>query len=174
MIVPLWLVVVLIPDFVLTCVLLRWLPDRRERRIGLIPLPTAVAMALLMRYGAQVPWPGTLAACAGFLWGVAAALLPFRGWVSSWTLPVAGETRLRLREVALVALSVVTPLSTKRSKAAMEKAFAVRRVARARGRFPLLMGVLLLVIPVVCAVGAGWAADELGMGLTVVRHEGSR
>ncbi|MEV8311948.1 hypothetical protein AB0P36_32675 [Streptomyces flavidovirens] len=170
MVLPLWLVAVAIPEFVLTCILLRWLPDRRERWIPVIPLPAVIMVALIMRYGAQVSWPGTFAACSGFLWGVTMALLPFRRWVSSWTLPIHGEARLRWHEIVLVTLNVTTPLSTKRTKAATEKAFATRQVVHARGRFPLTMGVALLVIPVVCAVAAGLAADALGVGLAVVHH----
>ncbi|MFD4143134.1 hypothetical protein [Streptomyces sp. NPDC058572] len=164
----LWVVAVLIPEIVLSCLLLRWLPDRREWPIPLlIPVPAIVVVALLIRYVAQEPWPGTLAACAGFLWGLALALLPFRGWVSSWTLPVHGDARLRWREVVLVALSVATPVSTTRTKAATGKAFAPREVVRERGGFPSAMGVTLLVLPALCAVAAGWAADAVG--LTVVR-----
>ncbi|WP_222946893.1 hypothetical protein [Streptomyces sp. TRM49041] len=153
---------VLVPEMVITCMLLRWLPVRQERWIPAIPLPVIAVVALLLRFVAQVPWSAALAACTGFLWGVVPALAPFRGWVSSWTLPVRGDARLRAHEVALVALGVVTPLSTKGTKAAMEKAFAVRQVTRARGPFPLMAGVALLVLPVVCAVGAWSAADALG------------
>ncbi|WP_434597978.1 hypothetical protein [Streptomyces sp. A5-4] len=168
MVLPLWLVAAVIPEFVLTCLLVRWLPDKCERWIPVIPLPAVIVLALVMHYGAQVPWPGTLAACSGFLWGITTALLPFRGWVSSWTLPVHGEARLRWHQWVLVVLSVSTPLSTKRTKAATEKAFATRQIVLARGPFPLTMGVALLVIPVVCALAAGWAANALG--LTIVHH----
>ncbi|MFD4863041.1 hypothetical protein [Streptomyces atratus] len=66
--------------------------------------------------------------------------------------------------MALVVPGFMTPLTTKGSEAAMEEAFAVRQVVRTRGEFPLLMGVALPAIPVVCAVGAGWAVDTLGRG----------
>ncbi|WP_405687078.1 hypothetical protein [Streptomyces sp. NBC_00057] len=164
MVVPLWVLAVVIPELVVTCSVLRWLPVKQERWIAALPFPVVVVMALALRFVAQAPWPGVLAACAGLLWGVAVALVPFRGWVSSWTLPARGQGNLGWRGVALVVLGVMTPLTTKRSEAAMEEAFAVRQVVRARGEFPLLMGVALLVIPVVCAVGAGWAVDTLGWG----------
>ncbi|MFD5474750.1 hypothetical protein [Streptomyces sp. NPDC127105] len=160
--ISLWILMVMISDVLITTVLLRWLPVKDERWIPGTPFPVIIAIALTLRFVTGTPWPATLAACAGFLWGVILALLPFRGWVSSWTLPVHGDARLRWREVALIAPTVLTPLSTKSSKAAMEKAFAVRQVVRARGQFPPMMGLALLTAPVVCAVGAGWAADALG------------
>ncbi|CAL9555415.1 hypothetical protein [Streptomyces sp. enrichment culture] len=161
---PLWVVAALLPEVVLTCVLLRWLPVRHERWIPAAPLPVTLVVALGLRFVAELPWAAVLAGCAGFLWGVLAALLPFRGWVSSWTLPVRGDGRLRWREVGLVALGAVTPLSTGAVRAAMDKAFAVRRVVRARGGFPPLMGVALLVLPVAGAVAAGWAVSAVGAG----------
>lgn len=161
--VSLWVLAVLVPELVITCMLLRWLPSKHERWVPAIPLPLIAALALVLRFVAQVPWPGTLAACAGFLWGIVPALLPFRGWVSSWTLPVRGEARLRWHEMALALLGAMTPVSTRRTDAAMEKAFTVRQVVTPRGEFPLPMGVALLVTPVVCAVGAGWTADALGL-----------
>lgn len=163
MAVPLWVFAVLVPDLVLTCLLLRWLPVKKERGIPATPLPVVAVMALVLRFVAHVPWPATLATCAGFLWGVVVALLPFRGWVSSWTLPVRGEARLRGLEVVLVLLGALTPLSTRRTKAAMEKAFAERQVVRSRGQMPSVMGVALSVVPVACAVGTGWAANTLGL-----------
>lgn len=163
MAVPLWVFAVLIPDVVLTCLLLRWLPVKKERWIPATPLPVLAVITLVLRFVAHVPWPATLATCAGFLWGVVLALLPFRGWVSSWTLPLRGEARLRGLEVALVLLGALTPLSTKRTKAAMEKAFAERQVARSRGQMPPVVGVALLAVPVACAVGSGWAANTLGL-----------
>ncbi|MXG25917.1 hypothetical protein [Streptomyces sp. YIM 132580] len=54
-------------------------------------------------------------------------------------------------------VGAITPLPVRGTDAALEKAFAVRQVVRARGRFPLLMGVALLAVPATCAVGAGWA-----------------
>ncbi|MFF9506954.1 hypothetical protein ACF1BU_06050 [Streptomyces sp. NPDC014724] len=164
MVVPLWVLAVVIPEFVLTSMVLRWLPAKQERWMAALPFPAMLVMAPTLRFVAQVQWPGVLATCAGLLWGVAIALLPFRGWVSSWTLPARGQGHLGWREVALVALGVLTPLTTKASDAAMEKAFAVRQVVRARGEFPWPMGVALLAIPVGCAVGAGWAVDTLGWG----------
>jgi hypothetical protein len=95
------------------------------------------------------------------LWGTLLALLPFRGWVSSWPLPVSGDARLRWREVVLVMPGVLTPLSTKRIDAAMEKAFAVRQVVLPRGPFPPLMGVALLALPVLGAAAIWWAFDAL-------------
>jgi hypothetical protein len=98
----LWVVVVLLSDLLITCVLLRWIPAKHERWICATPFPLIVALTLTLRYAAGAPWPAVLAACAGFVWGILLALLPFRGWVSSWALPVPGEARLRWREVALV------------------------------------------------------------------------
>ncbi|MGW0787323.1 hypothetical protein ACWD04_03495 [Streptomyces sp. NPDC002911] len=161
MTIPLWALAVLIPELMLTCLLLRWLPVRRERWIAALPLPVTVVTALALRL-TEVSWPATLATCTGFLWGVALALAPFSGWVSSWTLSPHGQTRLRGREAALVVMGVVTPLSVKGSDAALEKAFSVRQVVRARGRLPLVMGVALLVVPVTAAVGAGWATEYAG------------
>ncbi|WP_175408494.1 hypothetical protein [Streptomyces sp. TRM64462] len=160
--VPLWILLVVIPEAVLTCVLLRWLPVRSERWIPALPLPVIAVVALALRFVAHVPWPAAFAACAGFLWGVVLALVPFRGWVSSWTMPVRGDARLRWREVALATVGAVTPVSTKGTSAALEKAFTVRQVVRARGPFPLPLGVALLVVPVACALGAVWAAGALG------------
>ncbi|CAM5648050.1 hypothetical protein STENM327S_06308 [Streptomyces tendae] len=158
MLLPLAVFALLVCDLVLTCVLLRWLPERRERWIALVTLPCAAVLTLVLWAGARLPWQAACTACAGFLCGTALALLPFRGWVSSWTLPVAGPARLRWSEVLLVLLGSLTPLSTRRTDAAQRKAFAVRAVARERGPFPLPMGAALLVLPVLCAVGAGWAA----------------
>ncbi|MDX3491040.1 MULTISPECIES: hypothetical protein [Streptomyces] len=155
-------IAVLVPEVVLTCALLRRLPVRRERWVAAMPLPVTVVTALALRLVSEVSWPAALAACAGFLWGVLLALTPFRGWVSSWTLPLPGEARLRWSEAAIVVMGVLTPLSGGRTDAALEKAFATRRVIRARGPFPPLLGVALLVLPVVTAVGAGWAADHAG------------
>ncbi|MEV8126045.1 hypothetical protein AB0P07_18400 [Streptomyces sp. NPDC085944] len=158
MLLPLTVFALLLCDLVLTCVLLRWLPLRRERWIALVTFPSAAALTLVLGAGARVPWQAAFAACAGFLCGTVLALLPFRGWVSSWTLPVAGAERLRWSEVLLVLLGSLTPLSTKRTDAAQRKAFAVREVVRERGPFPAPMGAALLVLPVLCAVSAGWAA----------------
>lgn len=160
----LWVVAALVPEVVLTCVLLRWLPVRQERWIPAVPLPVTALVALGLRFAAGLPWAAVLAACAGFLWGVLAALLPFRGWVSSWTLPVRGAERLRWHEVGLVALGAVTPLSSAAIRAATDKAFAVRRVVRDRGEFPLLMGVAMLVLPVAGATAAGWAVSAVAGG----------
>jgi hypothetical protein len=160
--VPLWALAVLMPELVLTCLLLRWLPVKQERWLPAVPLPVIVVMALILRFVGQVPWTVTLAGCTGFLWGCVLALVPFRGWVSSWTLPVGGRARLRWREAVLAVPAVLTPLATRRTDAAMEKAFAVRQVVQGRGRFPPAMGLALLVVPVVCAVGAARAADVLG------------
>jgi hypothetical protein len=154
---PLAVFALLVCDLVLTCVLLRWLPVRRERWIAVVALPAAAALTLVLGVGVRVPWQAAFAACAGFLFGTVLALLPFRGWVSSWTLPVAGPARLRWSEVLLVLLGSLTPLSTKRTDAAQRKAFAVREVVRERGPFPQAMGAALLVLPVLCAVSAGWA-----------------
>ncbi|WNF27000.1 hypothetical protein RI138_09205 [Streptomyces sp. C11-1] len=153
---PLWVLVALIPEVVLTCSLLRWLPVKRERWMAAMPLPVTVVLALTLRLLAEVSWPTVLATCAGFLWGAVLALAPFRGWVSSWTLPLRGEARLRWPEAALVVVGVVTPLSGKRTDAALEKAFAVRQVVRARGPFPAALGMALLVLPTAAAVVAGW------------------
>ncbi|MCF3964897.1 hypothetical protein [Streptomyces fuscigenes] len=154
----LWLAIALIPNVVLTCVLLRWLPERSERWIpALSPLVLAV-LVLIVRLATGSAWSGALAAGAGFLWGTVVGLLPFRGWVSSWTLPVRGEARLRWREVLLVLLGAATPLNTRRTKAAMEKAFTPREVPRARGPFPYALGAALFLVPVLCAVAAGTAA----------------
>ena len=163
MVLPLWVFTVLLTELVVTCMLLRWLPVTHERWMAATPLPAIVLLAVSLRYVAQVPWSVTFAASTGFLWGVAVALVPFRGWVSSWTLPAQGEARLRWREVALVVPAVVTPLSTKGTSAAVEKAFAARQVVRGRGRFPLMLGVALLVAPVTCAMAAGWGADVLSL-----------
>ncbi|MFE2357000.1 hypothetical protein [Streptomyces parvulus] len=138
--------------------LLRWLPRRRDRWIPMVTLPVVAALAVILRFGVQVPWLVAFAVCAGFLCGIVLALLPFRGWVSSWTLPVSGEARLLWSEVVLVLLGSLTPLSTKRTDAAQRKAFADRDVVRERGRFPTLLGVALFGLPTLCAVGAGWAA----------------
>lgn len=154
--VALAILTVLVSELVVTCVLLRWLPVKRERWIPALPFPVSVVLVLLLRFAAQVPWATACVVSAALLWGVLAALVPFRGWVSSWTLPVHGQARLRGREVAWLVLGVATPASSKKAQAAMAKAFAVRQVVRARGSFPLLLGVCLLVIPVVCA-GAGCA-----------------
>ncbi|MEV7424441.1 MULTISPECIES: hypothetical protein [unclassified Streptomyces] len=162
MVIPLWVLAVLIPELVLTCVLLRWLPVRRERWIPAMPLPVIVMVALALRFGTEASWQVTLATCAGFLWGAALAVAPFRGWVSSWTLPQEGQDPLRWREMALVVVGVVTPLSFKGTDAALEKTFAVRQVIRARGQFPPAMGVALLVLPVAGAVGAGWGMEFAG------------
>ncbi|MFD4898608.1 hypothetical protein [Streptomyces sp. NPDC058411] len=161
MTIPLWVLAVLIPELMLTCLLLRWLPAKRERWIAALPLPVTAVSALALRL-TEVSWPDTLASCTGFLWGVMLALAPFSGWVSSWTLPSHGEARLRGREVALVLMGVVTPLSVKGSDAALEKAFSVRQVVRDRGQFPLVMGVALLVVPVTAAVGVGWVTNYAG------------
>ncbi|MGV9287357.1 hypothetical protein [Streptomyces sp. NPDC003719] len=158
MLLPLCVFAVLVSDLVLTCVLLRWLPVRRERWIPMVTLPVVAALTLVLGFGVGVPWQAAFAACAGFLCGTVLALLPFRGWVSSWTLPVEGAARLRWPEVALVLLGSLTPLSTKRTDAAQRKAFADREVVRERGRFPQRLGVALFVLPVLCAVSAGWAA----------------
>jgi hypothetical protein len=155
-------VAVLLSDLLITCVLLRWIPAKHERWIPAIPFPLIAALTLTLRYAAGAPWPAALATCAGFVWGILLALLPFRGWVSSWTLPVRGEARLRWREVALVVPGVLTPLSTKRMDAAMAKAFAVRQVVRDRGPFPLPLGATLLALPVTCALAARWASQALG------------
>ncbi|MFB8106114.1 hypothetical protein ACFC3O_25330 [Streptomyces sp. NPDC056007] len=157
MTIPLWVLMVLIPELTLTCVLLRWLPVRRERWIAAMPFPVTAVLALAVRFIAETSWPTALATCAGFLWGVVVALVPFRGWLSSWTLPQQGEARLRWHEGALAMVGAITPLPVQGTDAALEKAFAVRQVVRARGRFPLLMGVALLAVPATCAVGAGWA-----------------
>lgn len=159
--ISLWIVVVMILEVLLACVLLRWLPAKHERWIPGTPFPAIAALAVTLRFATGTPWTATLATCAGFLCGIALALLPFRGWVSSWTLPVHGEARLRWREVALLVPATLTPLSTKWSDAAMEKAFAVRQVVRTRGPFPPLMGVALLVLPVAGAAAARWAFDLL-------------
>ena len=158
----LWVLVASLSDLSITCMLLRLLPVKQERWIPAIPLPVMVITALILRFAVQVSWEGSLAICAGFLWGVMITLASFRGWVSSWTLPVHGTARMRLHEVALVILCAVAPLETKTTAAAMEKAFAVRPVRRGRGPFPLLMGSMLLVLPTVCAMGAGWATRTLG------------
>ncbi|MBF8174998.1 hypothetical protein KVH22_15925 [Streptomyces olivaceus] len=158
MLLPLSVFAVLVFDLVLTCVLLRWLPVRRERWIPMVALPAVAALALVLGFGVRAPWQSVFAACAGFLCGTVLALLPFRGWVSSWTLPVRGEARLRWSEVVLVLVGSLTPLSTKRTNAAQRKAFTVREVVRERGRFPHLLGAALFVLPALCAVGAGWAA----------------
>ncbi|MFJ9622040.1 hypothetical protein [Streptomyces sp. NPDC101181] len=150
------MLVALVPEAVLTCALLRWLPVRRERWIAAMPLPVTVLMALTLRLLADQPWPAVLATCAGFLWGVVLALAPFRHWVSSWTLASRGEGRLRWREVALAAVGVLTPLPGERVDAALQKAFAVRQVVRSRGPFPTVLGMALLVLPVAAAVGARW------------------
>nr|WSZ99607.1 hypothetical protein OH820_31690 [Streptomyces sp. NBC_00857] len=159
--ISLWILAALVPELLVTCVLLRWLPAKHERWIPATPLPAVAALALILRFVAGAPWSATFAACAGFLWGILLALLPFRGWVSSWTLPVPGEARLRWREVALVVPGVLTPLSTQRTDAALEKAFATRRVPRSRGPFPLLLGAALLALPVACAMAAHWASEVL-------------
>ncbi|WP_435599353.1 hypothetical protein [Streptomyces anulatus] len=155
-------IAVLLPELVLTCVLLRWLPSKRERWVAAMPLPVTIMVALILWSTTEASWPGVLAACAGFLWGGLLALTPFRGWVSSWTLPPPDGTRLRWRETVLVAVGVLTPFSGKRMDAALEKAFATRRVVRARGPFPLVLGVALMVLPAVLAVGAGWATGSAG------------
>ncbi|MFJ6144583.1 hypothetical protein [Streptomyces anulatus] len=155
-------IAVLLPELVLTCVLLRWLPSKRERWVAAMPLPVTIMVALILSSATEASWPGVLAACAGFLWGGLLALTPFRGWVSSWTLPSPDGTRLRWRETVLVAVGVLTPFSGKRMDAALEKAFATRRVVRARGPFPLVLGVALMVLPAVLAVGAGWATGSAG------------
>ncbi|MEV7643248.1 hypothetical protein AB0O32_25270 [Streptomyces rubiginosohelvolus] len=155
----LWVLMAMVPEAVLTCVLLRWLPVRQERWVAAMPLPVTALLVLVLRLSADVPWPVTLATCAGFLWGVLLALAPFRGWVSSWTLPAAGAARLRWGEAALVVVGVLTPLSVGRTDAALEKAFAVRQVARGRGPLPSALGMALLVLPAVAAVGAGWGAS---------------
>jgi hypothetical protein len=159
---PLAVLTVLVSELVITTVLLRWLPVKQERWIPGLPFPVVVVLVLLLRFAAELPWAAACAASAAFLWGIVAALAPFRGWVSSWTLPVRGEARLRWHEAAWVVLGVVTPRSPKRAETAMEKAFAIRQVVRARGPFPVLLGVSLLVVPVVCAVGAGWAVAARG------------
>ncbi|NEB83673.1 hypothetical protein G3I43_05660 [Streptomyces anulatus] len=155
-------IAVLLPELLLTCVLLRWLPSKRERWVAAMPLPVTIMVALILSSTTEASWPGVLAACAGFLWGGLLALTPFRGWVSSWTLPSPDGTRLRWRETVLVAVGVLTPFSGKRMDAALEKAFATRRVVRARGPFPLVLGVALMVLPAVLAVGAGWATGSAG------------
>jgi hypothetical protein len=155
-------VAVVLCDLLLTCVLLRWIPAKRDRWIAALPFPLIAALTLTLRHTAGASWPAALAGCAGFVWGILLALLPFRGWVSSWTLPVRGEARLRWREAALVVPGVLTPLSTKRMDAAVTKAFAVRQVVRARGPFPLPLGVTLLTVPVACALAARWASQALG------------
>jgi hypothetical protein len=154
--VSLWVVAVLIPDLALTCILMRWLPVKRERWIVTTPLPGFAVMVLFLHFAGQVSWPETLSACTGFICGTVVALLPFRSWISSWTLPVTGEARLRWHEAALVLLGAMTPLSPRRTKRAMEKAFAPRQVIRPRGQFPPAMGMTLLVIPVLGAVGTEW------------------
>ncbi|MFF6780101.1 hypothetical protein [Streptomyces sp. NPDC012510] len=156
-----WIVVVTIPEALIACVLLRWLPAQHERWICAVPVPVVATLAVTLRFASDMPWQAALAAGAGFLWGIVLALLPFRGWVSSWTLPVHGEARLRWREVVLIAPAALTPLSTKRTDAAMEKAFAVRQVVRARGPFPPLLGMALLVLPVMGTAAARWAFDTL-------------
>ncbi|WP_030898109.1 hypothetical protein [Streptomyces sp. NRRL F-5126] len=157
----LWVAIALVPNVVLTCVLLRWLPVRGERWIPALSLPVLAALVLVLRFGAQVPWSEAFAGGAGFVWGAVLALLPFRGWVSSWTLPVHGEERLRWREVLFVLISTFTPLSTRRTKAAVDKAFTPRQVKRLRGPFPWPLGVALFVVPVLCALVAGWASGLL-------------
>ncbi|MFF6904684.1 hypothetical protein ACFY9Q_01925 [Streptomyces sp. NPDC012389] len=157
MTIPLWVLMALIPELILTCVLLRWLPVKQERWVAAMPPPVTVVLAMAVRFIAETSWPTALATCAGFLWGSAVALVPFRGWVSSWTLPQHGEARLRWHEGVLAMVGAITPLPVKGTDTALEKTFAVRHVVRARGRFPLLMGVTLLVAPAACAVGAGWA-----------------
>ncbi|WP_328770014.1 hypothetical protein [Streptomyces sp. NBC_00286] len=159
--ISLWIVAVMIPEVLVSCVLMRWLPAKHERWIPLTLIPAIAALAVTLHFITGTPWPATLTACAGFLWGIALALLPFRGWISSWTLPVHGEARLRWREVVLLVPTALTPLSTTRTDAAMKKALAVRQVVRARGPFPPLMGVALLVLPVAGAAAARWAFDVL-------------
>ncbi|MGW7278872.1 hypothetical protein ACWGIV_11315 [Streptomyces sp. NPDC054844] len=157
MVLPLWVFALFVSDLVLTCVLMRWLPQRRERWVAAVTLPVLAVLALLLRFGAQVSWTAAFAACTGFVWGTVVALLPFRGWVSSWTLPVHGDARLRWPEAVLVLLGSLTPLSTKRTDAAQRKAFTAREVERHRGRFPRLMGLALFLLPALAAVGSGWA-----------------
>ncbi|MBP0457183.1 hypothetical protein [Streptomyces montanisoli] len=157
----LWAAIALVPNVVLTCVLLRWLPVRGERWIPALSAPVLAGLVLVLRFGAQVPWSESFAGGAGFLWGTVLALLPFRRWTSSWTLPVKGDERLRWREALLVLVSALTPLSTRGTKAATTKAFTPRQVERPRGPFPWPMGVALLVVPVLCALAAGWASGFL-------------
>ncbi|MDX2548844.1 hypothetical protein ACOT81_19695 [Streptomyces sp. WI04-05B] len=153
----LWVFAAALTDLLTTCVLLRWIPAKHERLIPFVPFPLLVALALILRHAVGIPWPAALAACTGFLWGILLALLPFRGWISSWTLPVPREDRLRWYEVVLVVPAALTPLSTRRTDAALEKAFAPREVVRERGPFPLVMGVALSVLPVLGAAAARWA-----------------
>ncbi|MEV6439982.1 hypothetical protein [Streptomyces anulatus] len=155
-------IALLLPELMLTCVLLRWLPSRRERWIAATPLPVTIMVASVLASATEASWPTVLAACAGFLWGALLALTPFRGWVSSWTLPLPDGSRLRWRETGLVAVGVLLPLSGARTDAALERAFATRQVVRARGPFPPVLGVALMMLPAVLATGAGWAAGSAG------------
>lgn len=157
MTIPLWVLAALIPELLLTCLLLRWLPVKSERWISAMPLPVAAMLTMAVRFIAEASWTATLATCTGFLWGVVVALVPFRGWLSSWTLPQQGEARPRWHEIALALVGAITPLSVKGTEAALEKVFAVRQVVHGRGRFPLPMGIALLTLPAICAAGAGWA-----------------
>ncbi|MEV7654216.1 hypothetical protein AB0O39_08580 [Streptomyces anulatus] len=155
-------IALLLPELMLTCVLLRWLPSRRERWVAATPLPVTVMVAAVLAAATEASWPTVLATCAGFLWGALLALTPFRGWVSSWTLPLPDGNRLRWREAGLVAVGVLLPLSGARTDAALERAFATRQVVRARGPFPPALGVALMVLPAMLATGAGWAAGSAG------------
>lgn len=157
MTIPLWVLMALIPELTLTCLLLRWLPVRSERWISAMPLPVAAVLTMAVRFIAEESWTAALATCTGFLWGVVVALVPFRGWLSSWTLPQRGEARLRWHEAALALVGAITPWSGKGTDVALEKAFAVRQVVHTRGHFPLPMGMALLALPALCAAGAGWA-----------------
>jgi hypothetical protein len=66
---------VLVSEFVVACVLLRWLPVKRERWIPALPFPVIVVLVLLLRFTARVSWATACVVSAALLWGVVAALL---------------------------------------------------------------------------------------------------